>query len=140
MSTSTWREKADAGVCAIAAATWAIASVFKLADPAGFTRDIENYRIVSGIWAGSAAVYLPWLELALAAGLLVPRARNAARWLSVALLVLFCAALFVALARGLDIRCGCFGAAGASGSIGWALARNAAIGAALLCFRSRPAR
>lgn len=136
MPRATWHEKADLAARILVAATWAVAGGLKLSDPAGFTRDIENYRLVSGVWAGAAAVYLPWLELALAAGLLVPRAREAARVLSVGLLVVFCAALAGALARGLDIRCGCFGGAGAGVTIGWALVRNAVLATALLCFRS----
>lgn len=136
MTSSTWRERADFGARMVMAAAWGIAGALKLADPAAFARDIGNYQITSALWAGVAAVYLPWLELALAAGLFFPRFIRAARLLSVALLGLFCAALISALARGLDIRCGCFGSAGAGASIGWALARNAVLIAALIHFGS----
>ena len=115
------------------AAAWAVALLLlfagatKLGDPARFAIEIGNYRLVSPLVAGLLAVYLPWLEIALGLGLCVPRWRPAARLLATGLLLVFCVALVAALARGIDIRCGCFGRAGGSTSAGWALARNAGL-------------
>ena len=114
----------------VVAAALATAGALKALDPAAFAGDIGHYRIVSPFVAGVVAVYLPWLEIALAAGLLTPRARASARWLAAALLVGFCAALVSTITRGIDVRCGCFGAAAATGA-GWALARNAVLLACL---------
>ena len=115
----------------LVAAAFATAGALKLFDPARFADDIGHYRLISPWLAGLVAVYLPWLELTLAAALLAPRWRGAARWLSGALLVFFCAALVSTMARGIDIRCGCFGAATTTGAAG-ALARNGALLACLL--------
>lgn len=114
----------------VVAAALATAGGLKALDPAAFAEDIGRYRLVSPFVAGLTGVYLPWLEIALAAGLLAPRARVAARWLAAGLLVAFCAALASTVARGIDVRCGCFGAAAATGA-GWALARNAGLLACL---------
>ncbi len=110
----------------VVAGVFAAAAGFKLVDPAKFATDIGHYRLVPPVVAGAAAVYLPWLELALAAALLAPRWRRAARWVAGAVLVGFCAALASTLWRGIDVRCGCFGEGSATGP-GWALARNAAL-------------
>jgi len=107
----------------LVAAAFAAAGFLKLLDPARFADDIGHYRLVSPWLAGLATVYLPWLELALAAALLAPSWRGVARWLAGALLLGFCAALASTLVRGIDIRCGCFGAATTTGAAG-ALARN----------------
>lgn len=117
---------------AAAAGVLAWAGVVKLGDPARFAADIANYRLVSPLVAAMAAVYLPWLELCLAAGLLVPRLRLAARGPALGLLLVFCAALASAWARGLDIRCGCFGNSDGGVSVARALARNAVLAALLL--------
>jgi uncharacterized membrane protein len=119
-----WRKRLDVAVRALVAALWIVAAFLKLADPAAFARDIENYRIVPSFAAAAVAVYLPWLEIALGLALWIPRFREEARVLSLVLLVGFCGALTSALARGLDIECGCFGGGGPDASASWALARN----------------
>lgn len=122
---------------ALVATTFAVAGVLKLADPAGFAADIGHYRLVSPLVAAGLALYLPWFEITLAVGLFVPRLRRAARLLGLVLLFAFCTALISALARGLDIRCGCFGGDGGEGvTAGLALARNTLL-VVLLCF-ARP--
>ncbi len=112
---------------AVVAGLLAWAGAAKLGDPSRFAADIANYRLVPPVFAAMAAVYLPWLEIALAAGLLVPRLRAVARLLALGLLLVFCAALASAWARGLDIRCGCFGGADGGASAAQALARNAVL-------------
>jgi hypothetical protein len=108
-----------------------VAGALKLADPARFATDISAFRLVSGWLAGGLAVYLPWLELTVTAGLLWGKTRLAARLLSLGLLAGFSLALASAWARGIDVRCGCFGNAPA-GSVVAALARNAGLVLALL--------
>ena len=115
----------------IVAAAFAAAGGFKLLDPARFADDVGHYRLVTPWAAGLAAVYLPWLEITLAAALVAPSTRAAARWLAGGLLLGFCVALTSTLVRGIDLRCGCFGAASATGAAA-ALIRNAALLACLL--------
>ena len=111
----------------VVAVLWLAAAILKIADPAAFARDIENYQLVPSLAAAVGAVYLPWFEVALGVGLWVPGFRDTARALSIVLLAGFCVVLTAALARGLDIDCGCFGSGGPDASAAWALARNLAL-------------
>lgn len=125
---------------AVVAGVLAWAGVAKLGDPSRFATDIANYRLVSPFVAAMLAVYLPWFELSVAAGLLVPRLRSVARVLALGLLLGFCTALAVAWARGLDIRCGCFGDSDGGATAALALARNAVLVALLAWGGARPGR
>lgn len=125
---------------AIVAGLLAWAGAAKLGDPSRFAADIANYRLVPPLLAAMAAVYLPWLEIALATGLLVPRLRAVARLFALGLLLVFCAALASAWARGLDIRCGCFGGADGGASAAQALARNAVLATLLFWGGARSVR
>ena len=134
-SASPWRARFDLFARALVSVLWLAAGAFKLADPAAFARDIEHYRLLPALGSAALAVYLPWLELVLGVALWLPRFREAARGLSLALLGVFGVVLAAALVRGLDIRCGCFGASGPDSSAAWALARNAVL--ALLLWGGR---
>lgn len=90
----------------------------KLADPAGFAADIGNYRLLPSSWVPIVAVYLPVLEVAVALALLLPGYFRAGALLSAAMLAAFAAAMAQAKLRGIDLECGCFGAA-ASSSVSW---------------------
>jgi uncharacterized membrane protein YphA (DoxX/SURF4 family) len=85
--------------------------VVKLADPTAFAVEIHNYQLfpaLAPILAGS----LPAIELAVGGALVLgPRPWLRAGALScVALMVVFTAAVTSAVARGINISCGCFGA------------------------------
>ena len=75
-----------------------------------FSRAILSYELVTPMWAGLAAIFLPWVELA--AGLCVLLGwwgRGGAIVLS-AFMVLFTFVKASAVVRGLSIPdCGCFG-------------------------------
>ena len=109
----------------------------RLADPAGFAHDINNYRILPWTLSLALAFYLPWLEifcgLALIARFLY---RGALSILSV-LIVVFTLATIAAKVRGLDITCGCFGHASQHWSFPSHLATNLAILTALLALSVR---
>lgn len=95
----------------------------KLWDVHGFTRSVEQYRLVSGNWAWYGALFVPWLECVLAIALWFPLWRKAALLQLGLLLLVFQGILGSALARGLDISCGCLGN-GLDGGLLFALARN----------------
>ena len=104
----------------------------KLADPVQFAIAIGNYRIFPGL-APWGAVILPYVEIGCGlATIVLPRAwaRSSALVLF-GLMLMFTGAVSIALARGIDIDCGCFG--GQSGPInGLTVARDVALlGAAL---------
>ncbi len=118
---------------AIPAAALGFAGASKLIDPAAFAAAIINYKLVSPLVAGVVAVYLPWLELAVAFGLFVRRTRRAAWCLALLILAGFTLLLLVTVARGIDVSCGCFGGgAGQGTTAGWAVLRNGVLIALLL--------
>jgi hypothetical protein len=97
------------GLLGVLAGVFAYAGALKVLDPAGFAGDIDAYRLTPHEASVLAALYLPWLELACAAGLFWRPLRLPALWILLGLLLVFGAAILSAWVRGLDIACGCFG-------------------------------
>jgi len=87
------------------------AAIPKIADPPGFAKAIWAYELFPAWSLNPLALVLPWLELlcglALCLGFWI---RAAALWTG-ALLLSFCLALGINLARHHPVDCGCFGAA-----------------------------
>ncbi len=88
--------------------TFVYASLDKIADPAGFAQNIYHYRILGEVWLHPMALVLPWLELVAGLAMLLGFYRRGAALLVSVMLVMFMAAIVSALARDLDISCGCF--------------------------------
>lgn len=115
----------------------AIAGVFvfaaapKLADPASFALEIDNYRMVPEALVGSMAVIVPVLELVVAAALLTGIHARGAALLAGGMLLTFAGAMVQAMARGIDLDCGCFGSALEMQVSGFTVARNLVL--ALMC-------
>jgi uncharacterized membrane protein YphA (DoxX/SURF4 family) len=85
-----------------------VAAVPKITDPAGFAQSIANYRLVPLGLLNLQALLLPWVELG-AGLLLVAGIWTRANLLLVsAMLLAFIAAIGMAMARHLNISCGCF--------------------------------
>lgn len=93
------------------------AGVGKVLDPAAFAGDIANYRLLPHPAAAALAAYLPWLEILAGLAVFRPRLRPGALFVLGGLSLVFAAAIASALARGLDISCGCFGHGRASGAL-----------------------
>ncbi len=105
----------------------------KARSPQLFALDLEAYRLLPAALILPVAYYLPWLEIATAFALFVPKLRRAALGLTIALLLIFTAMLLIAWGRGLSINCGCFGAGGgATTDFAWAVARNVGLIAAAI--------
>jgi len=101
------------------------AGLLKIADPVGFAGSIAAYKIVPYFGSYLFAAVLPWVEV-IAGALLIAGVRMKSGAILVALLnVVFMVALASAIARGLDIDCGCFKQGGAKTSPWLALARDA---------------
>jgi len=85
------------------------AAVTKIADPAGFSQSIFNYRLIPDFLINFLAIAIPWIELV--AGILlvfgISVKENSA--ILSGLLVIFILAITISLFRGLNIDCGCFG-------------------------------
>jgi putative oxidoreductase len=109
--------KRTAGDWLALSARIAIAGVFlwaalpKLIDPGVFAADVQNYRVVPDAWASHIALLVPVFELVLALGLLLPSYHRGAALLASCLLLVFSVAMAQARMRGIDLSCGCFGAA-----------------------------
>lgn len=92
----------------ILGAVFIYAGIMKISDTTTFAGSIAAYRILPYFGNYLLASILPWLEILCGALLVVGwRIRGAAVIITL-LNVVFIIALLSALARGLDIDCGCF--------------------------------
>jgi uncharacterized membrane protein YphA (DoxX/SURF4 family) len=89
------------------------ACLHKIADPRSFALDIATYDILPLVLVNLTAITLPWIELAAGAMLLTGCRVRAASILVTGMMLVFLAALVIALARGIDMSCGCFASQGA---------------------------
>lgn len=80
----------------------------KILHPALFAETVYNYQILPDALINLTAIILPWLELVLGVILIVGIWMPGAVIISNVVLMTFLGALLFSLARGLDIRCGCF--------------------------------
>lgn len=97
---------------------FAAAGVAKIGDPKAFAEQVHNFRLLPVALENLAAMTLPWIEVVAALALLFGVRARAAAVLSTGLLAAFTLAVLSALARGLDIECGCFGTQDAT-HVGW---------------------
>lgn len=88
--------------------TFVYASLDKILDPTGFAQAIHHYRILGAGLLHPLALLLPWLELVAGMAMIMGLARRGAALLIAAMVVMFMVAIVSALARDLDISCGCF--------------------------------
>jgi uncharacterized membrane protein YphA (DoxX/SURF4 family) len=95
----------------LAGGVFLVAGVLKVRDPAHFAADIDHFRLLPYFAVAPLALYLPWLEIVCGLAVFVGGSRRSALVLLLVLTVVFIAAITSAWMRGLDIRCGCFGAA-----------------------------
>jgi len=91
-----------------------VAALAKLGDLRSFAEQIHNFRLLPLALENLAAMTLPWIELVAGLALVLRVQARAGAWMAALLMVVFTLAVTVALARGLDIACGCFGTADAS--------------------------
>lgn len=100
-------------------ALFIVASFDKIADPLAFAASITNYKLTSSFVALASATVLPWIELICGVLLLLGFLRNGAGLVLMCLMAVFTVAVISALARGLDISCGCFTQDPTAARIGW---------------------
>jgi len=110
----------------ILSATFILAALPKIQDPAAFAISVEGYHVVTANLAMWIALALPWLELVAGFGLLIPQIRRGSNLIIALLLVVFIVLHASAWARGLDINCGCFNAHESEKTPGylWLILRN----------------
>ena len=85
------------------------AALPKIKAPPEFALAVFRYQILPYGLVNVAAIFLPWIELVSGLALLtLPKVRRSALLIILGLLILFTLAKGMALARGLNISCGCF--------------------------------
>jgi len=95
----------------------------KASDPYGFASSIYAYRVTPAGLSILAGLMMPAIEIAAAVALLTGFLWRGGAIILGGLLVVFIAALFQAILRGIDIDCGCFGQESSPVSF-WLIARN----------------
>ena len=83
-------------------------SLPKVMHPDEFARLVYGYRVLHPDMVNLVGVTLPWVELVAGVFLVVGLLPRSSALVLGGLLALFIGAGFLALARGLDIECGCF--------------------------------
>jgi len=117
----------------IAAGVFLYAGWQKLIAPQEFADNIAAYQLLPVQAINIFALTLPPLELIVGCLLLIGFQRRLAAFSAVLMIVVFFVALASAIARGLNIDCGCFGSETSTKYGLWlALLRDCAMGAALL--------
>ncbi|RKZ18240.1 DoxX family protein [bacterium] len=91
------------------------ASLDKLAHPAAFAQAVHHYRLLPLDLLHLFAYAIPVLELVAGMALILGFYRRGAALITGALTVVFMVAITAALARDLDISCGCFHTDGGHG-------------------------
>jgi putative oxidoreductase len=86
----------------------------KLLDPAAFAIDIATYQILPLAVINPMGIVLPWVELGAGVMLLVGFRTRAAAMLVTGMMAMFLVAISIAVAKGLDMSCGCFASQGAA--------------------------
>lgn len=88
-------------------AIFILASVSKIADPASFAGEINNYNMLPQLLINPAAMVLPWIEFIVGIFLIVGIRQRSTAAISAILYFVFLVAIAGALLQGLDINCGC---------------------------------
>ena len=86
-----------------------IAGILKIAAPAGFAVNVSHYRLVPHGLINPVAIVLPWIELVAGFCVISGFWLRAGALLIAAMTAVFFFVIISALARGLNIECGCFG-------------------------------
>jgi putative oxidoreductase len=84
------------------------AATGKVLYPAEFSEAIANYQLVPLIFTNFLAVIIPWIELICGLLLLNGFKTQSANFILLTLICVFSLGAVSAIARGLDINCGCF--------------------------------
>lgn len=108
-------------------AAFLLAAIPKIQDPVAFAISVESYRVLTGQAVLWVALVLPWLELVIGFGLLIPKMRRVSSLLIMLLLFIFVGLHASAWIRGLDIDCGCYAIESVSSNYFLLISRNCAL-------------
>jgi uncharacterized membrane protein YphA (DoxX/SURF4 family) len=90
---------------------FAAAALAKLGDLHSFAEEVHNFRMMPVAIENVVAMTLPWIELVAALALILGIRPRSGALVAACMMAVFTVAVGVAMARGLDIECGCFGTA-----------------------------
>lgn len=123
----------------VVSAAFIMAALPKIQDPVAFAVSVEGFRVVTGDLASWVALGLPWLELVIGFGLLIPQIRRGSALMISLLLIVFIGLHASAWMRGLNISCGCYGAneSDQSPNYLWLILRNVGLLVACVCLLAR---
>lgn len=88
-------------------ALFAYTGITKIVDPENFIKEVRAYEMVPMLWSNAVAYVLPWLEVIVAAMLLLDLWRREARLVVAGMLIAFTAAKTFLLVQGREFDCGC---------------------------------
>jgi len=134
------RSKLSIALALLIGGAFVYAGALKAWDPVKFAEDISNFRILPWSISVRLAFYLPWLEILCGVALILGWLRSGALAIFTGLMVVFIAATISAKARGIDLDCGCFGAATSGLTFTWHLVIDFAILAGLIALWLLPPR
>ncbi|MBK8095232.1 MAG: DoxX family membrane protein [Verrucomicrobiaceae bacterium] len=100
------------------------AGIVKAADPQSFLDDVRSFDLLRDPWSAWLAMGLPWLEIFAGLAVVTGFFRPGGLLVLNAALIAFLGAIGIAWYRGIDIRCGCFGASAATSDYLSLLARD----------------
>ncbi len=86
-----------------------LAGALKVFNPAGFADSVQHYQMLPHEFINVVAIIMPWIELVAGVFLVMGVWVRASALLAALLSAIFMMAIGQALARGLNIECGCFG-------------------------------
>lgn len=96
------------------------AGVLKIGDPAAFQEGLVNYRMLPAALIAPIAVTLPPIEVVAGLCLILGFLSRGSALVATGLLAVFTVAIVQAIARGINIECGCFGTGGPEAAgMGW---------------------
>jgi len=116
------------------------AGALKIADPLEFAQSIKNYQIFPHGLAFLIAIVLPWVEVISGAFLIIGVFKRSSALLISLLLIGFIGLVGLALARGIDTSCGCFGSLSRRADFSLILTDAVLLFFALTILFTRPAR
>jgi hypothetical protein len=91
------------------AGVFVAAAIPKMIDPAGFAENVSNYHLLPAEMVGYAAIGVPVVEMVVALALVAGVEAKGAALVAAGMLLVFTAGMGQAMARGIDVSCGCFG-------------------------------
>ena len=95
------------------------ASIYKIIEPAAFAKSIWFYHMVPGVLINLMALVLAWFELICGLFLILGIWYRGAVLGMFLMNLMFIIALSTAIAKGIDIDCGCFKASKGAGESAW---------------------